>query len=86
MSNKECKLRDKLKTSISADASWKFRTLYIWGTGNTALLYQEGLGRLQDAGMEFAGYVDNNNSGGGYFAENLFMHQIFCGLWKTPMC
>lgn len=69
MMNEKCKLRDKLKAAISGNVRWKSKTLYIWGIGNTALLYQEGLGRLKNAEMEFAGYVDNNHKfyGGGVF-------------------
>lgn len=40
----------------------KGKKLYIWGTGNTALLYQEGIRRLEKEGFfEIAGYCDNNS-------------------------
>lgn len=36
------------------------KNLYIWGTGNTALLYQEGINRLEKEGFfEILGYCDN---------------------------
>lgn len=35
--------------------------LYIWGTGNTTMLYQEGLTRLEQEGIYIKGYTDNNS-------------------------
>lgn len=35
--------------------------LYVWGTGNTSMLYLEGLERLKSEGMVISGYVDNNS-------------------------
>ena len=35
--------------------------LWIWGTGNTAELYQEGLERLKSDGLFISGYCDNNS-------------------------
>ena len=45
------------------------KELYIWGTGNTALLYQEGIKRLEKEGFfEISGYCDNNpDKWGGIF-------------------
>lgn len=38
------------------------KRLYIWGTGNTASLYLEGLERLESSGqLHIEGYVDNNS-------------------------
>lgn len=38
------------------------KNLYIWGTGNTALLYQEGIKRLEEEGFfRIIGYCDNNS-------------------------
>ncbi|MDE6845895.1 MAG: FkbM family methyltransferase [Lachnospiraceae bacterium] len=38
------------------------KDIYIWGTGNTTLLYQEGLNRLDTEGsLHITGYVDNNS-------------------------
>lgn len=37
------------------------KRIYIWGTGNTASLYQEGLNRISDK-LVVEGYVDNNSS------------------------
>lgn len=37
------------------------KNIFIWGTGNTASLYQEGLYRLEKAGtLYISGYVDND--------------------------
>lgn len=36
------------------------KDIYIWGTGNTAELYREGLERLAEEGLEIRGYCDNN--------------------------
>lgn len=36
------------------------KKVYIWGTGNTAVLYQEGFRRLEKEGFEIEGYGDNN--------------------------
>lgn len=47
----------------------KDRKIYIWGTGNTASLYQQGLERLEGEGFIIEAYVDNNSSKwGGEFA------------------
>ncbi len=45
------------------------KCLWIWGTGNTACLYQEGLSRIE-FGSRIEGYVDSDMEkwkGGGYF-------------------
>ena len=34
--------------------------LYVWGTGNTAALYREGLQRLEKEGFAVSGYCDND--------------------------
>jgi len=47
------------------------KELWIWGIGNTACLYQEGLHRI-DLGSKIVGYVDSDEAkwkGGGYFYE-----------------
>lgn len=45
------------------------KKVYIWGTGNTALLYEEGIKRLEKEGfLHIEGYCDNNsNKWGGSF-------------------
>lgn len=44
------------------------KDIYIWGTGNTALLYQEGLKRLEsEKKLSVKGYVDNNSQKWGQF-------------------
>lgn len=45
------------------------KCLWIWGTGNTACLYQEGLSRIE-FGSRIEGYVDSDMEkwkGGGIF-------------------
>ncbi len=37
------------------------RDIYLWGTGNTAELYREGMLRLAKEGFRIAGYCDNNS-------------------------
>lgn len=45
------------------------KEIWIWGAGNTAQLYQEGLRRLELCGdyltVQIAGYIDERYSGGG---------------------
>ena len=48
------------------------RKLFVWGTGNTAQLYQEGLKRLEEEGFFIYGYCDNHME---KFADD----QSFCG-------
>ena len=48
--------------------------IFLWGTGNTANLYQEGIERLKQEGFDFVGYVDNNSSKWG---EKLFNKTIY---------
>lgn len=38
------------------------KDIWIWGTGNTAQLYQEGFIRLRDEGFCISGYCDNDHS------------------------
>lgn len=38
------------------------KKLWMWGTGDTALLYQEGLRRLEAEGICIQGYCDNNST------------------------
>lgn len=53
----------------------KGRELVIWGTGNTAQLYQEGIERLGTEGFYVTAYCDNNSNKWG---------QEFCG--KPVIC
>lgn len=34
--------------------------IFLWGTGNTAMLYQEGINRIKEEGFCIKGYVDND--------------------------
>lgn len=55
--------RQELEEMLSNPPSLKDKKIYIWGTGNTASLYQESLARLEQEGSLFiTGYVDNNSS------------------------
>lgn len=52
-------LTDILETEVPVI---KGKNIYIWGTGNTALLYQEGIKRLEKEGFfQISGYCDNNS-------------------------
>lgn len=54
-------LRNELEKILEAPLIIKDKNIYLWGTGNTALLYQEGLHRLEDEkSLSIEGYVDNN--------------------------
>lgn len=60
----------ELRKLLDAPLNIKEKSVYIWGTGNTAMLYQEGLCRLEKEGtLHIEGYVDNNSSKWG---------QMFC--------
>ena len=48
------------------------KKIFIWGTGNTALLYQEGLKRLEKEGLFVNGYCDNH-------IEKFQNNKTFCG-------
>ena len=52
--------RDELKTFLSLKKEICNKRLFIWGTGNTASLYQEGLKRLVKEKIVICGYVDND--------------------------
>lgn len=54
-------LRHELEKILEAPLNIKGKNIYIWGTGNTALLYQEGFHRLEEEKLlSVEGYVDNN--------------------------
>lgn len=54
--------RQKLERLLDTPLNISGKNIYIWGTGNTALLYQEGLNRLEaESSLHIAGYVDNNS-------------------------
>lgn len=50
-------LERKLKENVPEISN---KSIWIWGTGDTAQLYQEGLKRIEDFVIQ--GYVDNNSS------------------------
>ncbi len=54
------KSRAELERILSDVPHIDGKNLYIWGTGNTAELYREGLNRLADEGFLIMGYCDNN--------------------------
>ena len=53
--------REQLEELLNCDIDFKAFNLYIWGTGNTSDLYQEGLKRLEEEGIIIRGYFDNNS-------------------------
>ena len=55
-------MREKLLSLLEFDGDYNFNEIYIWGTGNTSDLYQEGLKRLENEGIFIKGYFDNNIS------------------------
>lgn len=53
--------REELNVFLSDEFILKDKKVFIWGTGNTAELYQNGLNRLVEAGdLSIFGYGDNN--------------------------
>lgn len=50
--------KEKIKGLLSVDIP-ENKKIYIWGTGNTTALYQEGLARID---LDIVGYGDNNSS------------------------
>ncbi len=54
-------IREELEKILSSHVpDIRNKDIYIWGTGNTAELYREGLERLCKEGLEIQGYCDNN--------------------------
>lgn len=62
--------REELVSLLSDMPGIKGKNLYIWGTGNTAELYREGLKRLTDEGFMIKGYCDNNPDKWGKFFDD----------------
>lgn len=55
-------LRQQLVMILDNQPNIVDKKIYIWGTGNTALLYQEGLKRLEkEDSFHIDGYVDNDS-------------------------
>lgn len=52
--------RESLEKLLSENEKIQDNKLYIWGTGNTTMLYQQGLARLKKEGFQIEGYIDNN--------------------------
>ena len=53
--------REELKKILTTDVpSFEGKDIWIWGAGNTARLYQEGMKRLFKEGFSVKGYCDNN--------------------------
>lgn len=55
-------LRKELKEFLDDLPILIGKKIYIWGTGNTAHLYQEGLKRLESEGLIIEAYVDNDST------------------------
>lgn len=49
---------EKLLTEEKREISNKH--LWIWGAGDTAVLYQQGLSRIEEEGFVIEGYVDSD--------------------------
>ena len=86
-------LRQQLATILDNRPKIDNKKIYIWGTGNTALLYQEGLRRLeQEDSLHIEGYVDNDaHKWGKYFfdktiisPQNLVEQNNVCVLICSP--
>lgn len=56
--------REKLENIMRGLPDLTGKELYIFGAGNTASLYQEGLRRLERENFVVTGYVDNKKAGG----------------------
>lgn len=54
--------RKKLEELLKKQIDFRKYDIYIWGTGNTSDLYQEGLKRIKKEGIIIKGYFDNNPS------------------------
>lgn len=55
-------IREELEALFEKHLDYRKFDLYIWGTGNTSDLYQEGLKRIENEGIIIKGYFDNNSS------------------------
>ena len=66
--------RDHLEQLLKCDMDFPSYDYYIWGTGNTSDLYQEGLKRLEAEGIEIKGYFDNDPAKWGreYYGKPVF--------------
>lgn len=66
--------RGYLEQLLNCDIDFPSYDYYIWGTGNTSDLYQEGLKRLEAEGIEIKGYFDNDPAkwGKDYFGKPVF--------------
>lgn len=54
-------LREQLAKSLGENVPYiKGKNLWIWGAGDTAALYQQGLARLETEGFYIEGYVDRD--------------------------
>ena len=55
-------MRERLKKALLCNVpDIAGKKIYVWGTGNTASLYQQGFTRLEEEGIYINGYVDNNS-------------------------
>lgn len=55
-------MRERLKNALLCNVpDIAGKKIYVWGTGNTASLYQQGFIRLEEEGIHINGYVDNNS-------------------------
>ncbi len=85
--------RQDLEKILDTPINIQGKNIYIWGTGNTTMLYQEGLKRLEEEGsLHIAGYVDNDSQKWGtkfcdepvLSPQELTKHTDMCALICTP--
>lgn len=62
-----CLGRVELENLLIEDDELDGYDIFVWGTGNTSMLYQEGLRRLAEEGVVVDGYIDNNQEKWGKF-------------------
>jgi len=70
--------RQELEKLLDHPPKISNKKIYIWGTGNTASLYQESINRLEQEGsLSITGYVDNNSSkwGGTFYHKPIVSPQ-----------
>lgn len=68
---------EKLLTEEKRELSNKH--LWVWGAGDTAVLYQQGLLRLEEEGFKIEGYVDSDpKKQGNLIGTKRFLNQKRC--------
>lgn len=72
--------RDELIGILNRNNNHSNCDIYLWGTGNTAVLYQEGLRRLEKEGLLVKGYIDNDNRKWGtkFYGKEVYSPDSLC--------